>query len=53
MDVDALRAECSGTVLTRADVDYGRQVQDSPARGFIAKAELSGESLRLVLAGGG
>jgi DNA-binding NarL/FixJ family response regulator len=40
-------------VSSRSSTDYGRQVQDSPARGFIAKAELSGESLRLVLAGGG
>jgi hypothetical protein len=40
-------------VSSRSSTDYGRRVQDSTARGFIAKAELSGESLRLVLAGGG
>jgi DNA-binding NarL/FixJ family response regulator len=37
-------------VSSRSCDDYGRRVRDSTARGFIAKAELSGESLRLVLA---
>jgi DNA-binding NarL/FixJ family response regulator len=38
-------------VLTssRSRVDYGRRVADSVARGFIAKAELSGAALRTVL----
>jgi DNA-binding NarL/FixJ family response regulator len=36
-------------VSSRSRADYGRQVQDSPVRGFIAKAELSGDALRRVL----
>jgi DNA-binding NarL/FixJ family response regulator len=38
-------------VSSRSRSDYGRRVADSAARGFIAKAELSGDTLRLVLAG--
>lgn len=37
-------------VSSRSRSDYGQRVRDSAARGFIAKAELSGESLRLALA---
>jgi DNA-binding NarL/FixJ family response regulator len=36
-------------VSSRARTDYGRRVDDSVARGFIAKAELSGATLRRVL----
>jgi DNA-binding NarL/FixJ family response regulator len=36
-------------VSSRSRADYGRQVQDSPVRGFIAKAELSGDALRRLL----
>jgi DNA-binding NarL/FixJ family response regulator len=39
-------------VSTRSRTDYGRQVADSTAHGFIAKAELSGAALRLVLDSG-
>ncbi len=39
-------------VSSRSRADYGRLVQDSPARGFIAKAELSGDALRHVLGRG-
>jgi DNA-binding NarL/FixJ family response regulator len=39
-------------VSTRSRTDYGRQVADSVAHGFIAKAELSGAALRLVLDSG-
>jgi DNA-binding NarL/FixJ family response regulator len=38
-------------VSSRARLDYGPRVDASRARGFIAKAELSGEALREVLAG--
>jgi two-component system nitrate/nitrite response regulator NarL len=40
-------------VSSRSRTDYGRRVAQSVARGFIAKAELSGEALRLVLAEAG
>ena len=40
-------------VSSRARTDYGRRVDDSVARGFIAKAELSGATLRRVLDGRG
>jgi DNA-binding NarL/FixJ family response regulator len=40
-------------VSSRARLDYGGQVDASTAAGFIAKAELSGESLRRILAGPG
>ena len=36
-------------VSSRAGADYGRQVAASGARGFIAKAELSGDAVRRVL----
>ena len=36
-------------VSSRAPSDYGRQVAVSSARGFIAKADLSGEAVRRVL----
>jgi DNA-binding NarL/FixJ family response regulator len=36
-------------VSSRARADYGRRVDTSPARGFIAKDDLSGETLRRVL----
>ena len=36
-------------VSSRSRTDYGRRVADSAARGFIGKAELSGEALRTVL----
>jgi DNA-binding NarL/FixJ family response regulator len=38
-------------VSSRSRSDYGRRVDDSVAQGFIAKAELSGTALRLVLDG--
>jgi DNA-binding NarL/FixJ family response regulator len=38
-------------VSSRSRTDYGRRVDDSVAQGFIAKAELSGAALRLVLDG--
>ena len=38
-------------VSSRSSADYGRRIRDSAARGFIAKAELSGDSLRQVLHG--
>ena len=38
-------------VSSRARADYGRQVEFSGARGFIAKAELSGETLLQALSG--
>ena len=36
-------------VSSRSRADYGTRVADSVARGFIAKAELSGDALRRVL----
>jgi len=39
-------------VSSRARTDYGRRVAASGARGFIAKAELSGEALRSLLRDG-
>lgn len=36
-------------VSSRSRSDYGRRVDDSVARGFIAKAELSGPALQAVL----
>ena len=36
-------------VSSRSRTDYGHRVADSVARGFIAKAELSGDALRSVL----
>jgi DNA-binding NarL/FixJ family response regulator len=38
-------------VSTRAGGDYGARVAESPARGFIAKSDLSGEGLQRVLDG--
>jgi len=38
-------------VSSRSRTDYGHRVADSVARGFIAKAELSGDALRRVLEG--
>jgi DNA-binding NarL/FixJ family response regulator len=38
-------------VSSRSRADYGRRVDDSAAQGFIAKAELSGAALRVVLEG--
>jgi DNA-binding NarL/FixJ family response regulator len=38
-------------VSSRARVDYGPRVDTSRARGFIAKADLSGETLRRVIDG--
>jgi DNA-binding NarL/FixJ family response regulator len=38
-------------VSTRAGGDYGGRVAASPARGFLAKADLSGEGLQRVLDG--
>jgi DNA-binding NarL/FixJ family response regulator len=50
---EALSAEPPAPVVvlvsSRSRSDYGRRVADSVARGFIAKAELSGETLRTVL----
>ena len=39
-------------VSSRERTDYGRRVAASGARGFIAKAELSGEALRSLLRDG-
>jgi DNA-binding NarL/FixJ family response regulator len=36
-------------VSSRSASDYGRQVPDSAARGFIPKAELSGRALRHII----
>jgi two-component system response regulator EvgA len=36
-------------VSSRSHGDYGRRVADSPVRGFITTAELSGQTLRAVL----
>ena len=36
-------------VSSRSRTDYGSRVGDSRARGFIAKAELSGDALRRLL----
>ena len=38
-------------VSSRARLDYGSRVDASRARGFIAKAELSGEALLRVISG--
>jgi DNA-binding NarL/FixJ family response regulator len=38
-------------VSSRARLDYGGRIDASRARGFIAKADLSGEALSRVLAG--
>ena len=38
-------------VSTRSGSDYGSRLTTSPARGFIAKADLSGEGLQRVLDG--
>ena len=38
-------------VSTRAGSDYGSRLTTSPARGFIAKSDLSGEGLQRVLDG--
>ena len=38
-------------VSSRAGSDYGSRVAMSPARGFIAKSDLSGEGLQRVLDG--
>ena len=38
-------------VSSRASSDYGHQVAASRARGFIAKADLSGDAVRRVLGG--
>jgi len=39
-------------ISSRSRADYGTRVADSAARGFIAKAELSGDALRRVLGNG-
>ena len=39
-------------VSSRSRADYGTRVADSVALGFIAKAELSGDTLRRVLGSG-
>jgi DNA-binding NarL/FixJ family response regulator len=38
-------------VSSRGRLDYGRRLDASPARGFIAKADLSGETLWRVILG--
>jgi hypothetical protein len=40
-------------VSSRSRADYGSRVADSGARGFIAKSELTGDAVRLLLAGEG
>ena len=40
-------------ISSRALLDYGHRVDASTARGFIAKADLSGETLLLVIHGPG
>lgn len=44
--------DCPAIVLTssRANADFGRAVADSPARGFVPKDELSGETLAALTA---
>jgi DNA-binding NarL/FixJ family response regulator len=53
-DVAEQLAPHASVVLTssRSADDYGRRVEESSAFGFVPKAELSGESLRLALARG-
>jgi DNA-binding NarL/FixJ family response regulator len=49
-------AECAPVVVlvsSRARQDYDSRVDAGPARGFIAKAELSGEALSRILSGAG
>jgi DNA-binding NarL/FixJ family response regulator len=50
-DVAELLAPHAAVVLTssRSASDYGRRVWESPAYGFVAKADLSGHALREVL----
>jgi DNA-binding NarL/FixJ family response regulator len=60
-DVDGFRVAqaltcarpCIAVVLVsiRAGSDYGSRVATSPARGFIAKSDLSGEELQRILDG--
>lgn len=38
-------------VSTREATDYGRQLRDSGARGFITKSNLSGDTLHAILRG--
>lgn len=38
-------------ISSREAADYGSRVKDSSARGFLSKADLSGERLRALLAG--
>ena len=47
------RAPIVVLVSSRALVDYGHRVDASTARGFIAKADLSGETLLRVITGPG
>jgi DNA-binding NarL/FixJ family response regulator len=54
---EALAAEARAPIVvlvsSRALRDYGHRVDASTARGFIAKAELSGETLLRVITGPG
>ncbi len=36
-------------VSSRSSTDYGSRIEDCPARGYIAKAELSGDAVRRLL----
>jgi len=54
---DALSASGSSSVIvltsSRAAADYGLRLARSPARGFLAKADLSGRSLTQLLEAAG
>jgi DNA-binding NarL/FixJ family response regulator len=54
---EALAAEVRAPIVvlvsSRALLDYGHRVDASTARGFIAKADLSGETLLRVITGPG
>ena len=54
-DALAAQAEPPSVVLvsSRSSTDYGSRLGESSARGFIAKAELSGDALRRLLPGMG
>ena len=46
------RGPCVVLTSTREASDYGGRIAASPARGFIPKAELSGDALEAVVGGG-
>ena len=48
--VSAIDAPVVVLVSSRSRTDYGSRIEDCGARGYIAKAELSGDAIRLLLA---